>query len=75
MNHGHFFKLNQHLSRIDDGVAIFDYVALPAYQGLAKDNPMSSKFPISLVITSDSVRIRMHYCSFKSQKEVKDVAL
>lgn len=72
MNHGHFFKLNQHLSRIDDGVAIYDYVALPAYQGLAKDNPMSSKFPISLVITSNSVRFRMHYCAYKSQWKVKD---
>ena len=66
MNIGRFFRLNQSLSVVVDGVVVYNYTELPAYQGLASDNTMSPKYPISLVITSDSVRFRMHYCNYKS---------
>ena len=67
MNIGRFFRLNQSLSDVVDGVVIYDYTGLPAYQGLASDNTMSPKYPINLVITSDSVRFRMHYCAYKTK--------
>lgn len=66
MNHGHFFQLNHSSSRLDDGVVIFDYTELPAYEGRESDNDMSPKYPVSLVIMSDSVRFRMHYCAYKN---------
>jgi len=67
MNIGRFFRLNQGLSVVVDGVVVYDYTGLPAYQGLASDNTMSPKYPISLVITPDSVRFRMHYCAYKTK--------
>ncbi len=67
MNIGRFFRLNQSLSVVVDGVVVYDYTGLPAYQGLASDNTMSPKYPISLVITPDSVRFRMHYCAYKTK--------
>lgn len=67
MNIGRFFRLNQSLSDVVDGIVVYDYTGLPAYQGLASDNTMSPKYPINLVITSDSVRFRMHYCAYKTK--------
>jgi len=72
MNTGRFFRLNQSLSVVVDGTTIYDYTELAAYPGLAEDNVMSPKYPINLVITSDSVRIRMHYCAYKTKWEEKD---
>ena len=37
MNIGRFFRLNQNLSVIVEGVVVYDYTGLPAYQGLAQD--------------------------------------
>lgn len=71
MNTGRFFSLNQNLSQVVEGVVVYDYTPLSAYQGLAEDNVMSSKYPISLVITTDTVRFRMHYCAYKSKVKIK----
>lgn len=65
MNYGRFFRLNQSLSKVVDGIAIYDYVDLPAYFGPSVDNPMSPKYPISVTITSFSVCFRLHYSAFK----------
>lgn len=72
MNNGRFFKLNQRLSRIVEGVAIFDYTELPAYDG--KEKPMSPKYPVSLIITTDAVMFRLHYSAYR-RKDNKEMLL
>lgn len=69
MNYGRYFRLNQALSKVEDGVAIYDYIDLPAYFGPSVDNPMSPKFPISVLLTTDSVCFRLHYSAFKIEKQ------
>ncbi len=69
MNYGRFFRLNQALSIVMDGVAIYDYIDLPAYFGPSVDNPMSPKYPISVTVTSDAVCFRLHYCAFKIEEK------
>ena len=68
MNYGRYFRLNQSLSKVVDGVAIYDYIDLPVYFGPSVDNPMSPKYPISVTITSDAVCFRLHYSAFKLEK-------
>lgn len=67
MNYGKYFRLNQRTSKIEDGVAIYDYIDLPAYFEASESNEMSPKYPISVAITEDSVRFRVHYSAFKSK--------
>lgn len=69
MNYGRYFRLNQALSKVVSGVAIYDYVDLPAYFGPSEQNPMSPKYPISVTITSDTVCFRLHYSAFKLEKK------
>jgi len=71
MNYGRYFRLNQSISKVVDGVAIYDYVDLPAYFGPSVDNPMSPKYPISVTVTSDSVLFRLHYGAYKLEKKEK----
>ena len=68
MNYGKFFRLNKNLSRIEDGFAIYDYIDLPAYFAPSMDNKMSPKYPISLMITSSSVILRLHYSAYKIEE-------
>ena len=64
MNYGKFFRLNQSLSKIEDGVAIFDYIDLPAYFEASVENKMSPKYPINVTITEDCIRFRVHYSNY-----------
>lgn len=72
MNYGRYFRLNQALSKVVDGVAIYDYIDLPAYFGPSVDNPMSPKYPISVTVTSETVCFRLHYSAFKIEKKSLD---
>lgn len=74
MNYGKFFRLNKHLSRIEDGFAIYDYIDLPAYFTPSKDNLMSPKYPISVMIMGDSVAFKLHYSAYKIEKVSKQDA-
>ena len=74
MNYGKFFRLNKHLSRIEDGFAIYDYIDLPAYFTPSKDNLMSPKYPISVMIMGDSVVFKLHYSAYKIEKVSKQDA-
>lgn len=65
MNYGKFFRLNRSLSKIEEGIAIYDYVDLPAYFTPSVENHLSPKYPISVGISQSSVSFRLHYCSFK----------
>jgi hypothetical protein len=69
MNYGRYFRLNQALSKVVSGVAIYDYVDLPAYFGPSVDNPMSPKYPINVTITSDTISFRLHYSAYKLEKK------
>lgn len=62
MNYGKFFKLNLTESKIVDKVTVYDYTDLPAYFGESKK--MSPQYPVTLCITSDSLRFRLHYCVY-----------
>ena len=73
MNYGRFFRLNQSLSKVVDGVAIYDYIELPAYFGPSEENRMSPKYPISLTITSNSVRFRLHYSVYKIENQRESI--
>ena len=79
MNYGKFFRLNKHLSRIEDGFAIYDYIDLPAYFTPSKDNLMSPKYPISVMIMGDSVVFKLHYSAYKieevSKREAQDESI
>ncbi len=74
MNYGKFFRLNKHLSRIEDGFAIYDYIDLPAYFTPSKDNLMSPKYPISVMVLGDSVVFKLHYSAYKIEKVSKQDA-
>ena len=74
MNYGKFFRLNKHLSRIEDGFAIYDYIDLPAYFTPSKDNLMSPKYPISVMVMGDSVVFKLHYSAYKIEKVSKQDA-
>lgn len=63
MNYGKYFQLNLDASRMVDGITVYDYLDMPAYFGSPK--AISPKYPLSVVITSDSVRFRLHYCAYK----------
>lgn len=65
MNYGKFFRLNRSLSKIEEGIAIYDYVDLPAYFTPSVENHLSPKYPISVNISQSSVSFRLHYCAFK----------
>ena len=65
MNYGKYFRLNLKESKVVDGVSVYDYIDLPAYFGPSK--AISPKFPVTLVISNDAVRFRIHYCTYRLQ--------
>lgn len=69
MNYGRYFKLNQVVSKVVDGVTVYDYIDLPAFFGPSVDTPQTPKYPISVTITSDAVLFRVHYSCFKAENE------
>lgn len=64
MNTGKYFRLNLDESKVVDGIAVYDYIDLPAYFGERKT--MSPQYPVSVSITDGGVRFRVHYCAFYS---------
>lgn len=68
MNYGKYFRLNQNISKIEEGVAIFDYIDLPAYFESSGDNLMSPKYPISVSITENNIIFRVHYSAYKTDE-------
>lgn len=65
MNYGRFFRLNQSTSKIEDGIAIYDYIDLPAFFNSSTSNTMSPKYPISVTITESSVKFCVHFNVFR----------
>ena len=75
MNYGRYFKLNQVVSKVVDGVTVYDYTDLPAFFGPSKDTPQTPKYPVSVVITADAARFRLHYSSYKYGPEEGDASM
>lgn len=71
MNYGKFFRLNLNTSRIEDGIAIFDYIDMPAYFESSSKNPMSPKYPINITFTEDRVIFRVHYSTYNINNKSK----
>ena len=69
MNFGRFFKLNQNTSDLVEGITNFDYTELPAYDGLASDNSTTPKYPVTMTITDNSIRFKMHYCIYRCSED------
>lgn len=66
MNYGKYFRLNQRISRIEKGIAVYEYIDLPAYFDSGDiSRKMSPKYPISVAITENSVRFIVHYSTYK----------
>lgn len=65
MNYGKYFRLNLKESKVVDGVAVYDYIDMPAYFDRSK--AISPKYPITLCITHEALRFRLHYCSYYSK--------
>ena len=64
MSKGYFFELNQRLSAVEKGIAIFDYTKLRAYDGAQKEDSETAKYPINMVITADAVCFKLHYFTY-----------
>ena len=69
MNYGRFFRLNKNISKVEEGVVIFDYIDLPAYFESSMENIMTPKYPISMTIASNSAQFRLHYSAYKDIDE------
>lgn len=60
MNYGKFFRLNLNESKVGDGLAVYDYIDLPDY---SVEESVSPRYPVSMVISEDAIRFRLHYLS------------
>lgn len=63
MNYGKYFRLNFTESKVVEGIAVYDYIDLPAYFGRSKT--ISPQYPITVVITKDLLSFRLHYCAYE----------
>ena len=57
MNNGSFFCLDHETSKIEEGIAIFDYVDLPDLS----DGDNIVKYPVRLSISPDRVKFYVHF--------------
>ena len=61
--------MNQRVSKVVDGVTVYDYTDLPAFFGPSGETPLTPKYPINVTITADAVLFRLHYSSYKYSSE------
>ncbi len=69
MNNGYFFALDiEKSSSQEDNLTVYNYVDLPAYLG----NPCEGapKYPVSVIITGESVKFVLHYTVYKYEHTV-----
>ena len=63
MNHGKFFSLDLAASRIEEGIAVFDYTDI--FDAEATENhAQTPRFPICVSITPTSVKFILQYCVY-----------
>lgn len=63
MNHGKFFSLNLSASRIENGIAVFDYTDIFDAE-VTENHARTPRFPICVSITPTSVKFILQYCIY-----------
>lgn len=63
MNHGKFFSLDLAASRIEDGIAVFDYTDIFDAE-VTENHAQTPRFPICVSITPTSVKFILQYCVY-----------
>lgn len=72
MNSGSFFRLDLEVSKVEEGITIFDYIDLPIFDS----NKDGVSYPIRITITSDEVLFFVHYFQEKEAlRHSEDVLL
>lgn len=73
MNHGKFFSLDLAASRIEDGIAVFDYTDIYDANIVEGTSNITPRCPIFVSITSTSVKFILQYCVYlKNVDQTKD---
>ena len=65
MNYGRFFALDMEASRLEDGIAVFNYTWLRDEKANIGDVKISPEYPIFVSITPSFVRFVLQYCTYK----------
>lgn len=63
MNHGKFFSLDLAASRIEEGIAVFDYTDIFDAE-VTENHNQTPRFPICVSITPTSVKFILQYCVY-----------
>ncbi len=69
MNYGRFFSLDYESSLFQNGMAVYYYREVEDKERRDDDN-LSSRFPIYVTITKESIDFRMHYYSNKGEESL-----
>lgn len=73
MNHGKFFSLDLAASRIEDGIAVFDYTDIYDANIVEGTSNITPRCPIFVSITSTSVKFILQYCVYlKNANQTED---
>lgn len=73
MNHGKFFSLDLAASRIEEGIAVFDYTDIYDANIAEGTSNITPRCPIFVTITSTSVKFILQYCVYlKNVNQTKD---
>lgn len=73
MNHGKFFSLDLAASRIEEGIAVFDYTDIYDANIAEGTSNITPRCPIFVTITSTSVKFVLQYCVYlKNVDQTKD---
>ena len=74
MNHGKFFSLDLSASRIEDGIAVFDYTDIFDANIAEGTSNITPRSPIFVSITSTSVKFILQYCVYLNKDKQEFVA-
>ena len=74
MNHGKFFSLDLAASRIEDGIAVFDYTDIFDANIAEGTSNITPRCPIFVSITSTSVKFILQYCVYLNKDKQEFVA-
>ena len=63
MNHGKFFSLDLGASRVEEGIAVYDYTDIFDAE-VNENHAQTPRYPIFVSITSDAVKFILQYCIY-----------
>ena len=64
MNHGRFFSLDLEVSRIEEGISVFNYTDIFDDEVIEGKGQTTPRYPIFVSITSSSVKFILQYCVY-----------